>query len=323
MGIGQLDILYDLSPGINREAVRLAREEAKCLLTTEHWRPLREALASLPPIESEHAVLNAAVVELGLSLNCPPEVLAQVEEIVQLLIPWRKGPFRLFGLDIESEWRSNLKWDRLAPFLGDVEGKRVADVGCNNGYYMFRMLEHDPRCVIGFDPSDRFYYQFQFLNSILGEKRLHYEMMGVEMLSALPNAFDVILCLGVLYHRRDPLGALRALRDALSPGGQLILESQAVDIEGPYALFPLERYAKARNVYFVPSAECLCHWVERAGFVDVEVFSAEPTRLDEQRRTPHAPWESLEDFLDPEDHSKTIEGYPAPFRVALRARKPG
>lgn len=45
------------------------------------------------------------------------------------------------------------------------------------------------------------------------------------------------------------------------------------------------------------------------------------TTTEEQRRTEWMITESLADFLDPNDHSKTVEGYPA-LRAVLIARKP-
>ena len=44
------------------------------------------------------------------------------------------------------------------------------------------------------------------------------------------------------------------------------------------------------------------------------------TSLDEQRRTDWMTSESLAEFLDPNDRSKTIEGYPAPLRAVLTAK---
>ncbi len=46
------------------------------------------------------------------------------------------------------------------------------------------------------------------------------------------------------------------------------------------------------------------------------------TTTEEQRRTEWMVTESLADFLDPNDRSKTVEGYPAPQRAVLIARKP-
>jgi tRNA (mo5U34)-methyltransferase len=46
------------------------------------------------------------------------------------------------------------------------------------------------------------------------------------------------------------------------------------------------------------------------------------TSIEEQRSTDWMTFESLEDFLDPNDHSKTIEGHPAPTRAVFLAEAP-
>jgi len=45
------------------------------------------------------------------------------------------------------------------------------------------------------------------------------------------------------------------------------------------------------------------------------------TSLDEQRKTAWMESDSLAEFLDPNDLSKTIEGYPAPMRAVFIAKK--
>ena len=45
------------------------------------------------------------------------------------------------------------------------------------------------------------------------------------------------------------------------------------------------------------------------------------TTLEEQRKTDWLENESLIDFLDPKDHSKTTEGYQAPTRAVILANK--
>ena len=79
------------------------------------------------------------------------------------LIPWRKGPFKVFDLEIDSEWQSNIKYNLIRPFF-NLKDKVVADIGCNNGYYMFRMLEDKPKRLVGFDPSPLTLHQFEFIN---------------------------------------------------------------------------------------------------------------------------------------------------------------
>ena len=99
-----------------------------------------------------------------------------------------------------------------------------------------------------------------------------------------------------------------------------MLETLVVEGDRHQVLVPGDRYAQMRNVYFIPSAEALKCWLEKCGFVDVKIADMCVTSLDEQRRTDWMTSESLAEFLDPNDRSKTIEGYPAPLRAVLTAK---
>ncbi|MBB5349157.1 tRNA 5-methoxyuridine(34)/uridine 5-oxyacetic acid(34) synthase CmoB [Desulfoprunum benzoelyticum] len=247
----------------------------------------------------------------------------QVRQHLLAFKPWRKGPFSVFGIDVDAEWRSNRKWQRLLPFLPDLKGRTIADIGCNNGYYMFRMAAHRPRLVLGFEPSVQHYYCFRALNGIAAIKELAIDLLGVEHLPLFPACFDVIFLMGVIYHRPSPIDTLRDVFTALVPGGTVIVESQAIPGDDPVALFPETTYAKAPGVYFVPTATCLRHWMVKAGFEAVETFGSHPMSSSEQRRTEWMDFESYSDFIRPDDPQTTIEGYPAPHRVFLRGRKKG
>lgn len=285
--------------------------------------PFRTAVENLPRLRSSLVDLSGDVVTVGKRDELSEDQHLALETALEALLPWRKGPFELFGHYIDTEWRSNLKWDRVLPHLDDLEGRVVADVGCNNGYYMFRAARYRPGLVVGFDPMPRFHYQFSLVNRFAGLENLKFELLGAEHIHLFRNFFDVVLCMGVLYHNRNPIGILEGIREGMKAGGQIIVEAQGIPGDESYALFPEGRYAKARNVWFLPTPSCLVNWVRRAGFRDVECFSVEKTTTEEQRKTRYAPWESLEDFLDPDDASRTVEGYPAPVRICVKARKAG
>jgi len=244
--------------------------------------------------------------------------LVEIERIARLMMPWRKGPFEVLGLFIDTEWRSHQKYNFLRPHF-NLTGKKVADIGCNNGYYMFRFLEDSPAKVVGFDPSALFKTQFDFINHFV-QSSIVYELLGVEHLPLYEEKFDTIFCLGVLYHRSDPVGMLKTLRQGLEKGGEVYLDTFIIEGDEPHALCPSESYSKITNVYFVPTLKALENWSIRAGFTHFEVLGTVVTTSDEQRKTNWIESQSLEDFLDPNDPSKTIEGYPAPIRGYVRLR---
>ncbi|MCD8212735.1 MAG: tRNA 5-methoxyuridine(34)/uridine 5-oxyacetic acid(34) synthase CmoB [Campylobacter sp.] len=242
----------------------------------------------------------------------------KIYALAKSLKPWRKGPFKLGEIFIDTEWQSFIKFNLLAPHM-DLDGKLVADVGCNNGYYMFRMLNHHPKKIIGFDPSIHTALQFYFINRF-ARTNIVYEMLGVEHLPLYEHKFDVIFCLGVIYHRSDPFKMLKELKSALNTGGEVFLDTIYIDMNGEFALSPKNTYSKIPNIYFIPTISALQNWCERAKFKDFEILATKPTDFEEQRKTEWIDGQSLENFLDPNDSSKTIEGYPAPKRVYIKIK---
>lgn len=247
---------------------------------------------------------------------------AGIEKLLRNLMPWRKGPFSLYGTQIDTEWRSDWKWDRVLPHISSLAGRTVLDVGCGSGYHMWRMIGAGAQLVVGIDPMQLFLCQFEAVRKLLGDdRRAHLLPLGIEQLPAL-QAFDTVFSMGVLYHRRSPLDHLLQLKNQLVHEGELVLETLVIEGDENAVLVPGERYAQMRNVYFIPSAAALKNWLEKCGFVDVRIADYAVTSVEEQRRTDWMTSESLAEFLDQGDSSKTVEGYPAPLRAVLVARKP-
>lgn len=245
----------------------------------------------------------------------------RITQLLKNMMPWRKGPFHFYGIDIDTEWRSDWKWERLIHHIDNLEGKLVLDVGCNSGYHLWRMIGAGAKLAVGIDPMALYLCQFEAVRKLLGnDKRAHLLPLGIEELPKL-NAFDTVFSMGVLYHRRSPLDHLYQLKDQLVDGGQLILETLVIEGDLHQALMPGERYAQMRNVYFIPSVPTMINWLQKCGFKDVKMVDISQTSLEEQRKTDWMTSDSLADFLDPNDLSKTIEGYPAPMRAVFIAQK--
>lgn len=281
----------------------------------------RRPYEALAEYSAGYVDLSGDTVTIGRGDELGEEERDRIRNNLRQFMPWRKGPFSVFGTDIDAEWRSERKWRRLTARLPDLTGKIIADVGCNNGYYMFRMAHHRPRFVLGFEPSVQHYYCFNALKRMAGIDNLAIDLLGVEHLPLFPDCFDVVFLMGIIYHRPSPIDTLRDILTALQPGGSLILESQAIPGNEPYALFPDATYAKVPGTYFVPTGSCLINWLRKAGFVDIELFCSHPMSGEEQRCTDWMAFESYKDFIDPTDSRRTVEGYPAPCRVFLTGRK--
>jgi len=281
----------------------------------KHWQ---KTLDALPAQDSQSAVDIVNTVKVGELGDLDQGQFKRLENLMKKFKPWRKGPYHIHGLHIDTEWRSDFKWDRLAEHISDLSGKYVLDIGCGSGYHLWRMRGAGAEFVVGIDPTQLFLMQFNAIKHFIDDSQVHLLPLGVEQLPEL-KAFDTVFAMGVLYHRRSPIDFIYQLKSQLVKGGELVLETLIVDGDENTVLVPGERYAKMRNVWFLPSEKAMCAWLERCGFSNVRVVNTDITALDEQRKTEWIDTESLQDFLDPNDNSKTIEGYPAPKRAIFIA----
>lgn len=247
-----------------------------------------------------------------------------LEQDLRALMPWRKGPYDLQGIYIDTEWRSDWKWDRVYPHLAPLKDRTILDVGCGSGYHLWRMQGAGAGLVVGIDPSLLFMAQFLAVRQFIGESPTYFLPLPLEALpeSKFGGAFDTVFSMGVLYHRRSPIDHIDELKRQLRAGGELVLETLVIPESYGQILLPDDRYAQMRNVWFLPSVKELSHWLTRCGFENVRCVDLDQTASDEQRTTDWMQWNSLKDFLDPTDPNKTVEGYPAPLRAVMIANKP-
>jgi len=280
------------------------------------WQALVDSVPELPTAQR---VLDADAVQIGDSDDLPDAAKKQLESQLKALHPWRKGPYSLFGINIDTEWRSDWKWNRLKNHIAPLEHRLVLDVGCGNGYHCWRMLGAGAKTVVGIDPMMLNVMQFQLVRKLYGEAPVYVLPMGIEDMPYGLKAFDTVFSMGVLYHRRSPIDHLMELRDCLKPGGELVLETLVIDGGLGQVLLPEDRYARMRNVWFLPSCDTLVGWLKRCGFKNIRLVDVTVTSIEEQRTTEWMTFHSLKDFLDAENPQLTCEGLPAPKRAIVIA----
>lgn len=261
-------------------------------------------------------------VRVGAAKDITGIALDDFKTLLKNFHPWRKGPFYLFDMLLDTEWRSDWKWDRISPHIQPLRGRKVLDVGSGNGYFGWRMLGEEAEMVIGIDPTLVFVMQYQVIQRYLQSNQHYVLPIGIEQLPEALNLFDSVFSMGVLYHRRSPLEHLMELRGCLRAGGELILETLVIDGELGMTLMPEGRYAKMNNVWFIPSVPTMILWLQRCGYKQVRCVNVSVTSLEEQRATEWMTFESLTDFLDPADQNLTIEGYSGPKRAVFIAEAP-
>lgn len=279
-------------------------------------------LARLPEINPSSVDLSADCLRAGVEADIDAPTRGEIIRLLQAFHPWRKGPFCIFGIYIDTEWRSDMKWARLADALSPLNGRTVLDVGSGNGYYGWRMLGAGARQVVGIDPTLRYVMQHWAVRHFIGAKPNHVLPLALEDLPQGSEAFDTVFSMGVLYHRRDHMEHLRRLFGHLRSGGEVVIEGLVTEGGRGDVLIPKGRYAKMHNVRAVPSCLTLEGWLAEAGYRNIRLVDLTATTGLEQRRTAWMTFESLSDFLDPADPTHTIEGHPAPLRAVMIAEKP-
>ena len=287
--------------------------------TLSEWQGI---IDSIPFYITSQRLLESSAVKIGLADELSEIEFNQLENKLKALHPWRKGPYDLFGIVIDTEWRSDWKWDRLKAHISPLEHRLVLDVGCGNGYHCWRMLGAGAKMVVGIDPMLLNFMQFNLIRKLHGEAPIYVLPLGVEAMPYGLKAFDTVFSMGVLYHRRSPIDHLYELRDSLRSGGELVLETLVIDGGLGEVLLPEDRYAMMRNVWFLPTCDTLVCWLARCGFKNIRVVDVTITTLEEQRRTDWMQFQSLKDFLNPNNHNLTCEGLPAPKRAIIIANSP-
>jgi len=275
---------------------------------------------ALPENTSSDSDFNTSAVTVGHADDTDMSAL-EISTALQKMHPWRKGPFEIFGVHIDTEWRSDWKWDRLKDAITPLQGRTVLDVGCGSGYHLWRMLGAGATLALGIDPTPLFSMHFATVKRYHSDSPAFILPIGIEHMPDNMGCFDTVFSMGILYHRKSPIDHLLDLKALLNDGGELVIDTLIIEGNESQCLMPHGRYAKMRNVWFIPSLDMLKLWLKRAGFNTITTIDVTPTSTNEQRRTDWMRFESLPDFLNPTDNTRTIEGYPAPIRAILTAHR--
>lgn len=249
--------------------------------------------------------------------------IENLTQSLKQLMPWRKGPYQIGNLALESEWRGDMKWDRIKDHIKPLAGKSVLDVGSGNGYFTYLMAMQGAEMAVGIEPFLLFNYQFQAIRALISQPPKAYVLpLKLEQMPE-GSSFDSVFSMGVLYHQKDHTLHLEQLINVMADDGELILETLVIDQQHGDQIIPEDRYARMRNVWCLPSTDTLHTWLQTAGFKNIKLVDVTKTTPEEQRAT-H--WigdntQSIKDFLDPNDDNLTIEGLPAPKRAVFICQK--
>ena len=161
----------------------------------ENWTSL---LSKIPSLENIKSDLLSGVNIKGKCSGSDEEI---IENLLSELLPWRKGPFKINTTFIDSEWRSNLKWDRFLELDLDLKNKTILDVGSGNGYYAFRMLGLEAEAILCLEPNFTHFSQFLAINHFIKANKIRMLPEKLEDLEMKETHFDVVFSMGLLYHQ--------------------------------------------------------------------------------------------------------------------------
>lgn len=129
---------------------------------------------------------------------------------------WRH-PFPVEGIKLTQPWyypwhpyRLSVDQPLIKKLVGDLEGKRVLDVACNDGWYAFRYAQEGADAV-GIDGRQEPIDRASLIKNHFGLENLSFIVGDIEDRTIKLGQFDITLFYGILYHLADPIHVLRRL----------------------------------------------------------------------------------------------------------------
>jgi tRNA (mo5U34)-methyltransferase len=161
---------------------------------------------------------------------------------------------------------------------GSLAGKRVLDLACNAGFWSLAAIEAGAEFVLGVDGRQMHIDQASLVFDVKGVDTSRYRFATADVFAldlSDEEPFDVVLCLGLLYHVSKPF----ELMDRISAWNAdlLVVDTRVDPRPGPYFRIRGQqmddpRQALDRPVALHPSKEAVARLAREFGYRDVKML---------------------------------------------------
>lgn len=124
------------------------------------------------------------------------------------------------GIELADNRALQVEFETLLQFMGNLDGKRVLDLGCGMGRNGLQLAQYAKE-VVGYDISEVGIAKANEFARELGISNFHAEINNFSEVQE--GIFDVILCVNMLHHVSEPHIVLGSINKALRKGGKLII----------------------------------------------------------------------------------------------------
>ncbi len=168
----------------------------------------------------------------------------------------------------------------------DFKEKRVLDIGCSNGFHSFLAEERGASEVVSFDICDEQFGEQKNEGKewdfwVRGYLHAHQERNSnckyifpysvYQLNKQVFGEFDVVLCLGVLYHLVHPGLALENINKVMKIGSTLVVDSEVSPVLTSF-YGPEHPYNKDKTNFWVMRREELFRLLRFCGFEVVQEY---------------------------------------------------
>ena len=164
---------------------------------------------------------------------------------------------------------------------GSLAGKRVVDLGCNAGFFALKAVEAGCNFVLGIDGRQMHIDQANVVFDAIGVDPRRYEFACANIVDfdyRAYESFDLVLCLGVLYHLDRPISLLKAIAE--SNTDLLVIETALSTARGSFLELRRENPAGPLNavdseLVMFPTAKAVLSMAELVGY-DAKLLALPP-----------------------------------------------